>query len=62
MLSAESASGRYPIEAVATMNKIAEEVEHDSFYRQILNAQRPAPEATVADAIATAARDVAETA
>ncbi len=61
MLSAESASGRYPIEAVATMNKIAEEVEHDSFYRQILNAQRPAPEATVADAIATAARDVAET-
>ncbi len=61
MLSAESASGRYPVEAVATMNKIAEEVEHDSFYRQIINAQRPKPEATVADAIATAARDVAET-
>jgi pyruvate kinase len=61
MLSAESASGRYPIEAVTTMNKIAEEVERDSFYRQILNAQRPAPEATVPDAIATAARDVAET-
>jgi pyruvate kinase len=61
MLSAESASGRYPTEAVATMNKIAEEVERDSFYRQIINAQRPAPEATVADAIATAARDVAET-
>jgi pyruvate kinase len=61
MLSAESASGRYPTEAVATMNKIAEEVECDSFYRQIINAQRPTPEATVADAIATAARDVAET-
>jgi pyruvate kinase len=61
MLSAESASGRYPTEAVATMNKIAEEVEQDTFYRQIINAQRPAPEATVADAIATAARDVAET-
>ncbi len=61
MLSAESASGRYPVEAVATMNKIAEEVERDSFYRQIINAQRPKPEATVADAIATAARDVAET-
>jgi len=61
MLSAESASGRYPTEAVATMNRIAEEVERDSFYRQIINAQRPAPEATVADAIATAARDVAET-
>ena len=27
MLSAESASGQYPVEAVATMNRIAEEVE-----------------------------------
>lgn len=61
MLSAESASGRYPIEAVTTMNKIAEEVEQDANYRSIINAQRPAPEATGADAIASAARDVAET-
>ena len=30
MLSAESASGQYPVEAVATMNRIAEEVEDDS--------------------------------
>jgi pyruvate kinase len=29
MLSAESAAGQYPIEAVATMNKIAEEVERE---------------------------------
>jgi pyruvate kinase len=32
MLSAESASGQYPVEAVATMNRIAEEVEDDSIY------------------------------
>jgi pyruvate kinase len=61
MLSAESAAGKYPIEAVTMMNKIAEEVETDGFYRTIINAQRAAPEATGADAIAVAARDVAET-
>src|SRR5205807_7042459 len=46
MLSAESASGQYPVEAVATMNRIAEEVEGDSLYRTIINAQRAEPEAT----------------
>ena len=61
MLSAESAAGRYPVEAVATMNRIAEEVERDEFYRTILDAQRSTPEATGADAIAVATRDVAET-
>jgi pyruvate kinase len=61
MLSAESASGRYPVEAVSMMNKIAEEVEQDPYYRSIINAQRAVPEATGADAIASAARDVAET-
>ena len=61
MLSAESAAGQYPIEAVATMNRIAEEVERDSIYRTVINAQRSAPEQTGADAIAVAARDVAET-
>ncbi len=53
--------GRYPVEAVAMMDKIAEEVEQDPYYRSIINAQRPVPEATGADAIASAARDVAET-
>ena len=61
MLSAESASGRYPVEAVRMMNNIAEEVEQEPYYRQIINAQRALPEATGADAIANAARDVAET-
>jgi pyruvate kinase len=61
MLSAESAAGHYPVEAVAMMSKIAAEVERDPYYRSIINAQRESPEATGADAIASAARDVAET-
>ena len=61
MLSAESAAGKYPVEAVATMNRIAEEVERDPTYRTIIHAQRMDPEATGADAIAAAARQIAET-
>ncbi len=61
MLSAESAAGKYPVEAVATMNRIGEECERDPTYRGILNAQRPEPEATAGDAIAGAARQIAET-
>jgi pyruvate kinase len=61
MLSAESAAGQYPIEAVMTMNRIAEEVESDPTYRAIIRAQHAEPEATGADAIAAAARQIAET-
>ncbi|MBI5131710.1 MAG: pyruvate kinase [Rhodopseudomonas palustris] len=61
MLSAESAAGKYPVEAVSTMNRIGEEVERDSIYRTVVTAQRPEPEATAGDAIAGAARQVAET-
>ena len=61
MLSAESAAGQYPVEAVAMMNRIAEEVETDATYQSIIHAQRTEPEATGADAIADAARQIAET-
>src|SRR5215210_4082585 len=61
MLSAESASGKFPVESVATMNRIAEEVERDALHRTIINAQRSEPEQTGADAIAAAARTIAET-
>jgi pyruvate kinase len=61
MLSAESAAGKFPVEAVATMNRIAEEVESDAVYRSIVDAQRAEPEATGADAIADAARHIADT-
>ncbi|HEX7109131.1 MAG TPA: pyruvate kinase [Aestuariivirga sp.] len=61
MLSAESASGAWPEKAVATMDKIAQSAEGDSFYRGIMNAQRNDPEPTTADAISTAARSISET-
>jgi pyruvate kinase len=61
MLSAESAAGKFPVEAVSTMNRIGEEVERDPIYRSVLTAQRPEPENTVGDAIADAARQIAET-
>jgi pyruvate kinase len=60
-LSAESAAGAYPAEAVATMNRIAQKVEQDPTYAAVINGQRSAPEATGADAISFAAREIAET-
>ncbi|NML72627.1 pyruvate kinase [Rhizobium sp. S-51] len=61
MLSAESASGQYPVEAVATMASIARTVEREPHYPGIIYAQRAQPEATGADAISLAARQIAET-
>ncbi len=61
MLSAESASGAYPVEAVSTMDSIATEVERDPNYVNIMRAQRTEPEATGSDAISAAARQIAET-
>ncbi len=61
MLSAESAAGDYPIEAVTTMNNVAIEVEHDGIYRQVIDAQHASARSGVSDAITVAAREVAET-
>jgi pyruvate kinase len=61
MLSAESAAGQYPVEAVSMMNRIAVQVEQDPTYPSIINAQRTEPEATSADAISLASRQIAET-
>lgn len=61
MLSAESAAGDYPVEAVSTMAAIARKVEKDPNYPGIIYAQRPQPEPTGADAISLAARQIAET-
>ncbi len=61
MLSAESAAGEYPVEAVTTMNNVAEAVETDEIYRQVIEAQRTAARSGVSDAITVAAREVAET-
>ena len=61
MLSAESAAGSYPIEAVTTMNNVAVEVEGDPTYREIIEASRTAHRTSVADGIVAAAREIAET-
>ncbi|MCF6301666.1 MAG: pyruvate kinase [Devosiaceae bacterium] len=61
MLSAESAAGSFPVEAVAMMNSIAENVEQDDTYEGIINAQRSQPQPTGADAISAASRQIAET-
>jgi pyruvate kinase len=61
MLSAESAAGKYPVEAIETMSRIAEAVERDPIYLANIQSHREAPEATGADAIAAAARQIAET-
>ena len=61
MLSAESAAGQYPVEAVSTMASVARTIEREQLYPQILYAQRPQPEATGADAISLASREIAET-
>ncbi|MEW6089967.1 MAG: pyruvate kinase [Pseudomonadota bacterium] len=61
MLSAESAAGQYPVEAVTMMNRVAQSVESDPTYPGIIYAQRAEPEATGADAISAAAHSVADT-
>jgi len=61
MLSAESAAGDYPVEAVQTMDRIVQEVEKDALYKESIQAFKTAPEATGSDAIAAAVDTVSET-
>jgi pyruvate kinase len=61
MLSAESASGDYPLEAVTIMDRILKSVEADPLYRRLMDASRREPEHTTADAISAAARQCAHT-
>src|SRR5215510_6311037 len=61
MLSAETASGDYPVEAVTMMDRILKSVEGDPLYRRLMDASRHEPEATTADAISAAARQCAHT-
>jgi len=61
MLSAESAAGEFPVEAVRTMDAVAVEVENDPTYREVIEASRTRARTSVADAITVAAREIAET-
>jgi pyruvate kinase len=59
MLSAESASGRFPVEAVRVMNGLIARTEADPHYREAIQASHTAPRAEAADAIGVAMRHVA---
>ncbi len=61
MLSAETAAGQYPNEAVAIMDRIIQSTESDPSYRGIIHARDGEAEATGADAISTAAAQVSAT-
>ncbi len=54
MLSGETAAGIYPVESVATMNKIAERTENALDYRQIVSQRSREREANMTEAISQA--------
>ncbi len=60
MLSAESAAGQYPVEAVAMMDSIARNVEGEELFAKAMELDIGIARRTVADAITSAAREVAE--
>ena len=59
MLSAESAAGKYPVEAVTMMDRIIGQVEADPNYRALLEANHEQARSTVADAVCAALRQTA---
>src|SRR3954451_898176 len=61
MLSAESATGQYPCEAVQMMDRIATSVEHDPAYQARIHFTQTKVEETTADALASSARQIAHT-
>jgi pyruvate kinase len=61
MLSAESASGQFPFEAVTMMDRIATSVERDPVYSSRIHFTETKLEPTTADAIAGSARQIAST-
>jgi len=58
MLSAETASGDYPLETVQMMSKIIRQVENGPDYQSQLDVGRPQAEATASDAISCAIRRI----
>lgn len=60
MLSAESASGAYPVQAVSIMDRIISEVENDPIYPMMINAQHEESLPSKSDAICSALRSVSQ--
>jgi len=60
MLSAETAAGKYPVEAVEVMARIIEQVEQDPHYQELVDSAQPHRQRRAADAIAAALSRVAE--
>lgn len=60
MLSAETASGKYPLEAVSIMDRICQRVEADAYYRGIMDSSHPETKSDASDAITVAACEVAQ--
>ncbi|NML19109.1 pyruvate kinase [Azohydromonas caseinilytica] len=58
MLSAESASGRYPVEAVQMMDRIIRNTEADPYHREAIDASHTPARPTTGDAIGCATRRV----
>ncbi|MFY8092409.1 MAG: pyruvate kinase [Niveispirillum sp.] len=61
MLSAESASGQFPLEAVSMMSRIIASTEHHPTYRPIITALEPEVDHTPSHALAGVAADLAGT-
>ncbi|MGD0189415.1 MAG: pyruvate kinase [Rhizomicrobium sp.] len=61
MLSAETASGKYPVEAVEMMDRIAIAVEGGPLYQPAMDSQRCPPEETTPDALMAAVHEVTHT-
>ena len=59
MLSAETAAGQYPTEAVAIMHRIIDRVEQDHDWREGMDRSRPEPDHVTSDAVCAAAAEVA---
>ncbi len=59
MLSAETAAGDYPLEAVKIMNRILEKVEQDDTYKKMMDAIHLETDDDASDAITAAAEQVA---
>ncbi len=61
MLSAESASGKFPVEAVEMMIAVASQVEQDPNHRTILDATNPADRGRFWNPLTVAAREISST-